>query len=233
MRQIVLDTETTGLEAATHRIIEIGCVELRHRRQTGNNFHVYLNPEREVDAGAVAVHGLTNEFLADKPRFADVAAELQGYLGDAELIIHNAAFDVGFLNAELRRNDATVPDLSTRCRITDTLALARQLHPGQKNTLDALCKRYRVDNSRREFHGALLDAQLLAEVYLGMTGGQSALTLESNRGTGSRTAGGLDKLLGQARPRVLPPTEGERAAHEARLQAIEKASGGKCLWLAK
>ncbi|MGH8529535.1 MAG: DNA polymerase III subunit epsilon [Nevskiales bacterium] len=234
MRQIVLDTETTGLEVALdHRIIEIGCVELRHRRQSGNNFHVYINPEREIDAGAVAVHGITNASLADKPQFADVAAELLRYLGEAELIIHNASFDLGFLNAELRRAGVQSPALETRLKVIDTLALARQLHPGQKNSLDALCKRYTVDNSRREFHGALLDAQLLAEVYLAMTGGQTAMSLDDATAAQLSAGESVAALLGRLgrRPPIVEPNAAELAEHQRRLQAIEQASEGNCLWL--
>lgn len=184
MRQIVLDTETTGLEPDLgHRIIEIGCVELVNRRPTGRTFHHYLNPEREIEQGALEVHGITAEFLRDKPRFADIADELMDFISGAELVIHNAAFDVAFLDAELRRHAANVPAfagrlVSAECRILDTLALARDMHPGQRNSLDALCKRYGIDNSHRELHGALLDARILADVYLAMTGGQVGLALE-------------------------------------------------------
>lgn len=232
MRQIVLDTETTGLEVAQdHRIIEIGCIELQHRRQTGNNFHVYLNPERAIDAGATVVHGITNESLAGKPKFADVAAELLRYLGEAELVIHNAGFDLAFLNAELKRAGIAAL-LESRLKVIDTLQLARQLHPGQKNSLDALCKRYEVDNSRREFHGALLDAQLLAEVYLAMTGGQTALHLDAVQAqlTAGETVVTILARHAQ-RPLIILPDAAEIAAHEQRLQALEQASGGSCLWL--
>ena len=175
MRQIVLDTETTGLEVAMgHRIIEIGCVELVSRRPTGRHFHRYLNPEREVDEGAVAVHGLTLAKLSREPRFAEIVHELLDFLADAELIIHNAAFDVGFLNAELSRVASDLGPIDQRCRVLDTLLLAREMHPGQRNSLDALCKRYGVDNSKRDLHGALLDAQLLAEVYVELMGGLQA-----------------------------------------------------------
>ncbi|HXH04115.1 MAG TPA: DNA polymerase III subunit epsilon, partial [Candidatus Competibacteraceae bacterium] len=179
MRQVVLDTETTGLDPAQgHRVIEIGCVELVNRRHSGRHFHHYLQPDREIDAEAIQVHGISNEFLADKPRFADIAAEFLAFVDGAELVIHNAAFDVGFLNHELRLYDPAHPGLENLCRVLDTLVLARQLHPGQRNTLDALCKRYGVDNSQRTLHGALLDAEILADVYLAMTGGQVALGLE-------------------------------------------------------
>jgi DNA polymerase-3 subunit epsilon len=231
-RQIVLDTETTGLEPNQgHRIIEIGCIELQNRRQTGNNFHVFLNPDRPIDRGAVEVHGITDEFLSDKPRFAEVAAEFLRYIDGAELVIHNAAFDVGFLNAELSRLADGSPAVDSRCRVLDTLALARQAHPGQKNSLDALCKRYQVDNSRREFHGALLDAQLLAEVYLAMTGGQTAMALDEV-GAGAQFGGGvgLERLLSGQRPVVILATDDEVTAHESRLEAVRKAAGGSCLW---
>jgi DNA polymerase-3 subunit epsilon len=233
MRQIVLDVETTGLEAsAGHRIIEIGCVELLNRRPTGQRFHRYLNPEREIDAGALAVHGIDLDKLTQAPRFADIAAELVAFIDGAELIIHNAAFDVGFLDAELARLSGTRA-VAEMCRVLDTLALARTLHPGQRNSLDALCKRYSVDNSRRELHGALLDAGILVDVYLAMTGGQSALALdmanadlaagERGESAGLRRAPGI-KL-------VIPvPSADELRQHEAMLDLIHKASGGKALW---
>ncbi len=180
MRQIVLDTETTGLEVNLgHRVIEIGCVELVNRRVTGNHWHFYFNPEREVDVGAFEVHGISNEFLADKHRFAEKAADFLEYIDGAELVIHNAPFDVGFLNYELSLLEGQLPSLEQRCRILDTLVLARQKHPGQKNNLDALCKRYGIDNSDRSLHGALLDARILADVYLVMTGGQTSLGLDA------------------------------------------------------
>lgn len=224
MRQIVLDTETTGLEVEQgHRIIEIGCIELERRRPTRNHFHQYLNPEREIDPGAVEVHGLTNEFLAPKPRFADVARELWNYLEGAELIIHNAPFDLGFLNIEFARAGFEAR-LESVCTVIDTVALARRLLPGQRVGLDALCKRYGVDNSSRDFHGALLDARLLADVYLAMTGGQSRLALDDAAGTGSRRRSRFVEALGggtTALP-VLRPTEAEWAAHRERLAAIAK-----------
>src|SRR5271155_2030725 len=183
MRQVVLDTETTGLEVEqAHRIIEIGCVELLNRRLTGKTFHRYLNPERDIDEGAESVHGLTRERLAKEPTFLQVHAELLEFIRDAELIIHNAPFDVAFLNAELERIASAVR-ISDLCRVLDTLILARQMHPGQRNSLDALCKRYSVDNSQREYHGALLDARILAEVYLAMTGGQGSLILSAGSDT--------------------------------------------------
>lgn len=232
-RQIVLDTETTGLEVEQgHRIIEIGCVELRDRRVIGNPFHHYLNPDRAVDAGAVDVHGIGNEQLADKPRFADIADELVAYLRDAELIIHNAGFDVGFLDAEFQR--ARRPErIATLCKVTDTLPLARRLHPGGRASLDALCKRYAVDNSNRELHGALLDARLLADVYLGMTGGQSKLLLE--RDSDSTKNNVLNRVVNQLgesckRPlQVVRADVGELLRHRQRLAGIADKAG-RCLW---
>ena len=184
MRQIVLDTETTGLEVSQgHRIIEIGCIELVNRRVTGNHWHYYFNPDREVDIGAFEVHGISNEFLLDKPQFAELAEDFYSYVKGAELVIHNAAFDVGFLNRELSRLDDPLAPLEDCCAILDTLMLARQKHPGQKNNLDALCKRYDIDNSQRRLHGALLDARILADVYLAMTGGQTSFGLEADQTT--------------------------------------------------
>jgi DNA polymerase-3 subunit epsilon len=232
LRQIVLDTETTGLEPEEgHRIIEIGCVELVNRRPTERRFHQYLNPGREIDVGAEEVHGLSNAFLADKPCFADVADEFLAFVCGAELVIHNAAFDLGFLEAEFARLDPPGPLLRQVCGVLDTLMLARQLNPGQRNSLDALCKRYSVDNSERDLHGALLDARLLAEVYLAMTGGQAELGLgqdpDASEATGFRRQGldrsGLVLVVQRA-------TAEELAAHEAALDRIEQASGGHCLW---
>ncbi|MBK1642794.1 DNA polymerase III subunit epsilon [Chromatium okenii] len=236
MRQIVLDTETTGLSAEEgHRLIEIGCVELVDRRLTGNRFHQYLQPEREIDAEATKVHGITRAFLADKPRFAEIAAEFLAYIGDAELIIHNAPFDVGFLNHELRRWQPGLPTIAERGAVCDTLVLARQRHPGQRNSLDALCKRYQIDNAQRTLHGALLDAEILAEVYLAMTGGQVTLHL------GGATADGSAATMAATAPRqfdanrpplpVIRADAASTAAHEARLAAIAAATGGNCLWL--
>ncbi|MDH3635480.1 MAG: DNA polymerase III subunit epsilon [Gammaproteobacteria bacterium] len=183
MRQIVLDTETTGLEVSQgHRIIEIGCIELVNRRVTGNHWHYYINPEREIDNGAFEVHGISNEFLQDKHRFAELAEEFRDYVAGAELVIHNAPFDIGFLDNELSLLDPPLAVLEESCSILDTLLLARQKHPGQKNNLDALCKRYGIDNSNRSLHGALLDARILADVYLAMTGGQTSLGLEAEQG---------------------------------------------------
>ena len=235
-RQIVLDTETTGLELAQgHRIIEIGCIELVSRRVSANEFHHYLNPEREIDAGALAVHGITREFLLGRPRFADVAAGLLDYLRGAELIIHNAEFDVGFLNAELARA-GLAERIETLCRVTDTWQLARKLHPGQKNSLDALCKRYGIDNSGRELHGARLDARLLAEAYLAMTGGQATLVLDraDAAAAGRPEAGrGLADAGEDSGPLVvIAASEAELAAHQARLAAIAKKAGDKLVWRA-
>jgi DNA polymerase-3 subunit epsilon len=231
-RQIVLDTETTGLELSQgHRIIEVGCVEIVHRRVGASEFHHYLNPERDIDAGALEVHGITREFLLGKPRFGDVARSLLDFVRGAELIIHNAEFDVGFLNAELAR--AGLPDRIERiCTVTDTWQLARKLHPGQKNSLDALCRRYSVDNTGRELHGARLDARLLAEVYLAMTGGQATLSLERAE-PAVAAAGSADvPALEAAGPLVVVrATAAERAAHEERLQAILKKAG-RLLWQA-
>jgi len=231
MRQVVLDTETTGLEPELgHRIIEIGCIEVVNRRRTGRVFHRYLRPDRDIDPGALQVHGITAEFLADQPRFADVAAEWIEFVGGAELVIHNAPFDVAFLDAELGRLPGSQGRVADHCAVLDTLALARRLHPGQRNGLDALCKRYSVDNSHRDLHGALLDADLLLEVYLAMTGGQGALTLDAG-GTAAEVRGKARKAK---RPRgtlvVVRATAEEIAAHEERLAALDKASGGKTVW---
>jgi DNA polymerase-3 subunit epsilon len=235
MRQIVLDTETTGLEpTAGHRIIEIGCVELVERRVTANRFHRYLNPDRDIDPGAESVHGISNDFLKDKPRFAEIAEPLLDYLRGGELVIHNAAFDVGFLNHELQLWRPETPGIETLCTVTDTLTLARTLHPGQRNSLDALCRRYAVDNSRRELHGALLDAEILADVYLAMTGGQVSLQLgrESDRQAPGGARPVAIRRIGKARPPlpVIRAGTAELAAHEARLKAVAAASGGVCRW---
>ncbi len=228
MRQMVLDTETTGLEPKQgHRIIEIGCVELIERRLTGNVFHQYLQPDREIDAAAVEIHGITNEFLEDKPRFGDIARDFMDYVSGAELIIHNAPFDVGFINNELTRLGSEWGLLDKQCRITDSLVLAKKTHPGQRNSLDALCKRYEIDNSHRELHGALLDAEILSDVYLAMTGGQTTLMLDSfsSGGDGSGRAE-IRRVVGN-RPalKVVAAAEQELQAHNERLDAIEQASG--------
>ena len=234
MRQIVLDTETTGLEPDLgHRIIEIGCVELVNRRPTGRTFHKYLNPERDIDEGAAAVDGISRADLEGKPKFAEVVVELVGFIEGAELVIHNAAFDVAFLDAELLRIQGQLRTIAKLCRVLDTLALARSMHPGQRNNLDALCKRYSIDNSRRELHGALLDARILADVYLAMTGGQAALALAESTASGG-TAEGNRTIRALVRPSVplvvISATEAELVAHNAMLAVIAKASGGKCLW---
>lgn len=233
MRQIILDTETTGLEPEQgHRIIEIGCVELVNRRKTGRTFHRYLRPDREVDWGALQVHGITNEFLAQQPRFADIAEELIEFISGGELIIHNAAFDVAFLDAEFKRLPGPLLSVRKLCTVTDTLPLARQMHPGQRNSLDALCKRYGIDNSHRELHGALLDAQILCDVYLAMTGGQTALILGEDSETSLHST--VEPVAAAVRTvgalRVVRATEEELNAHERVLTLIDKASGGKTLW---
>jgi DNA polymerase-3 subunit epsilon len=233
MRQIVLDTETTGLEPELgHRIIEIGCVELVNRRPTGRTFHRYVNPERDIDDGALAVHGIARADLAAEPCFSDVAQELIDFIAGAELVIHNAAFDVAFLDAELGRLPGETRTVGATCTVLDSLALARGMHPGQRNSLDALCKRYEVDNSRRELHGALLDAQLLAEVYLAMTGGQGALALGESAVPQRALEGQPARVLVRIETplAVVRATEDEWRAHEALLDVIAKASGGRCLW---
>ncbi|WP_086931797.1 DNA polymerase III subunit epsilon [Agarilytica rhodophyticola] len=236
MRQIVLDTETTGLEHAQgHRIIEIGCVELVNRRLTGNHYHQYIQPNREVDEGAMAVHGITNEFLLDKPVFADIINDFLTFIGDSQLVIHNAPFDVGFLDSEIARFDSTLPLIEQRCKVLDTLTMARQKHPGQKNNLDALCKRYEVDNSQRDLHGALLDAEILADVYLVMTGGQRNLLFNGassdDEGDGSYVEQIIRVDANRPRLSVVRADEGELSRHNKKLEAIDKASGGNCLWL--
>ena len=228
-RQIVLDTETTGLSARLgDRVIEIGCIELLSRSVTERHFHSYLNPEREIDEGAAKVHGLTLEFLADKPKFADIAREFVDYIGGAELIIHNAAFDVEFLDQELSL--AGLKKLSDYApRIIDTLAMARELHPGKRNSLDALCERYAVNNSHRTLHGALLDARLLAEVYLALTRGQESLVMDPERPTAAQAAAAL---VDAKKLTVLRASDEEAAAHEKILDAIDTAakSQGGSLW---
>ena len=235
MRSVVLDTETTGMPVGDgHRIIEIGCVELMGRRPTGRHFHVYLQPDREVDEGAIAVHGITNEFLADKPRFREVAEEFFEFVQGAQLIIHNAAFDIGFLSNEFNLlGQPERADIASYCSVLDTLLMARERHPGQRNSLDALCKRYGVDNSNRELHGALLDAEILADVYLAMTGGQTNLSLaggNSEAGAGGPVASPIRRIVARAPGRVIFASDTELAAHAARLAALEKASGAPALW---
>jgi DNA polymerase-3 subunit epsilon len=232
MRQIVLDTETTGLEAELgHRIIEIGCVELVNRRPTGRTFHRYVNPERDIDAAAVGVHGMARADLAREPLFADVADEFLAFIADAELVIHNAPFDVGFLDAELARTNVPTRTIASVARVLDTLALARQRHPGQRNNLDALCKRYSVDNSNRDLHGALLDARLLADVYLAMSGGQAALALDDRGFAQLASPGSAARApLRSGGPLlVIMATPDELMAHEALLALVAKASG-RCAW---
>ncbi len=238
MREVVLDTETTGLEVALgHRIIEIGCVEIRNRRLTGNHYHVYLQPDREIDAEAGKVHGITAEYLADKPRFDEVADEFLAFVRGARLVIHNAPFDVGFLNNELQRSNAVLGRVDEHCSVLDTLSLARRLFPGQRATLDALCKRYGVDNSKRDLHGALLDAEILADVYLLMTSGQESLALESAR-DGERDAAaaaeeGSDMERSERLPlRVQYANPQELKAHERYLELLDAESGGKTIWRA-
>lgn len=231
IRQIVLDTETTGIEIAQgNRIIEIGCIEMKNRRPSENNFWRYVNPERDSEFGALQVHGIKNEFLRDKQKFEEIAQELWDYLKGAELLIHNAPFDMGFLNMEFARCGMR-QKLEEVCTITDTLTMARRLNPGQKASLDALCKRYNVDNSRRELHGALLDARLLADVYLAMTGGQSRLTLDAADTGSTPRKSRLDELLPakESALKVIVANEAERAAHIARLEYIKKKAG-KLLW---
>ena len=231
MRQVILDTETTGLEPELgHRVIEIGCVEVLNRRRTGRVFHRYLCPDREIDPGALQVHGLTAEFLRGQPRFADIAGEWLEFVRGAELVIHNAPFDVAFLDAELTRLPESPGRVSDLCPVLDTLALARQMHPGQRNGLDALCKRYSVDNSHRDLHGALLDADLLLEVYLAMTGGQGALTLDEAEATTEARASARKAKRPRGKLLVVRATEAELAAHEQRLAALDKASGGNTVW---
>ncbi len=233
MRQVVLDTETTGLEVLQgHRIIEIGCVEILHRRTTDQKFHQFLNPEREIDAGAQEVHGISLEFLADKPKFHSIADDFIEFIADTELIIHNASFDVGFINAELALVGHSVTDINSCCKVTDSLEMARKMHPGQKNNLDALCKRYEIDNSHRELHGALLDAQILADVYLALTGGQATLSLSANADNAAqrkRSRAGLDG--DREALKVIYADESELQAHEAFLNKIQQESESGCVWL--
>lgn len=234
MRQIVLDTETTGLDPQNgHRIIEIGCVEMVNRRLTGKHFHQYINPQRQVDAGAFEVHGISDMFLADKPVFAQIAQDFIDFISGAELIIHNAPFDLGFIDHELRLDGQRFSAVEKLCSVIDTLVMARNKHPGQKNSLDALCKRYAVDNSQRDLHGALLDAEILADVYLLMTGGQTSLVLGGEDSQGS--AGNSNTFTPlqsdrQSLPVVRANTD-ELAAHQDYLQALDKASDSGCVWL--
>jgi DNA polymerase-3 subunit epsilon len=233
MRQIILDTETTGLDPNDgHRVIEIGCLEIINRTQSGNTLHVYLNPDRDSDPDALAIHGLTTEFLSDKPRFGDVAAQLIEFIRDAELIIHNASFDVKFLDAELARcGHPRIAEISAS--VTDSLLHARQLHPGKRNSLDALCERYGISNAHRTLHGALLDSQLLAEVWLAMTRGQDGLLIDVD--DGAATAGLTGTDLGRFDASVLAiihATAEELAAHEEYLATLDNSAGGQCLFRA-
>ncbi|AHE99054.1 DNA polymerase III subunit epsilon [Thioalkalivibrio paradoxus] len=231
MRQIVLDTETTGLDpAAGHRIIEIGCLEVVNRRVTGERLHEYLQPDREIDAGAVEVHGITNEFLRDKPRFGDVVERFLEFVDGAELVIHNAPFDLGFINHELQRVGARVRRIEEICQVLDTLVLARQMHPGTRNSLDALCRRYQVDASGRVLHGAVLDAELLAEVYLAMTGGQVALGLDQTGPDTTAASTPQRARRSQARLPVIEPGPEELAAHAELVALLEQSSGVPSPW---
>lgn len=232
MRQIVLDTETTGLDPLQgHKIIEIGCVEMVDRRLTGRNFHQYLQPDRRIDEAAQEVHGISNEFLMDKPRFGDLVEDFLGYVSGAELIIHNAPFDVGFINHELAGLQPGRRPIEEFCSVTDTLAMARRMHPGQRNSLDALCKRYTIDNSQRELHGALLDAEILAEVYLAMTGGQVNLLLDGGDSSGNGNDASIRRLTAKRKMlKVINAGSEEIQLHQACLDAIDLASGGNCIW---
>ena len=233
MRQIILDTETTGLEPKQgHRIIEIGCIELINRCKTERNFHQYLNPERDIEDGAFNIHGLSNEFLSDKSHFADIAQEFIDFIRDGELIIHNAPFDIGFINAELKLLGKKWGKIEDYCTVFDKLLLAREKHPGQKNNLDALCKRYEVDNSQRDLHGALLDAQILLDVYLKMTGGQTDLTFHSVA-TSHGVKGKSEQYINNKHKKliVIEPTENELAEHRVLLESIKDKNKGKCIWI--
>ena len=233
VRQVVLDTETTGLDPQSgHRVIEIGCVEIINRRLTGSHYHQYLNPERDIDEAAIEVHGLTSDFLADKPKFEQIAEEFLEFVKGAELVIHNAPFDVGFLNHELSKVDLEIGQLEDFCTVIDSLAVARNKHPGQRNNLDALCKRYEVDNSQRELHGALLDAEILADVFLIMTGGQTNLQLGTETQAGIEPKAVIRQLDSARAPLpVVRATAEELKLHEQRLAEIEETSGNNCLWL--
>jgi len=232
MRQVVLDTETTGLDPKSgHRIIEIGCVELFNRQITGQTFHVYLQPDRQVDPEAMKVHGITDEFLLDKPRFIEIVDQFLTFIGTAELIIHNAPFDVGFLNSELKLWKVDQTPIDKTCSILDTLVLARKRYPSQKNNLDALCKRFNIDNTQRQLHGALLDAQILAEVYLAMTGGQEVLLAQSENAQHIKNTEIRRVDKNRSRLPIIMPTLEELSAHEQRLTVIDKKSSGQCVWL--
>ncbi len=238
MRQIVLDTETTGLEPRLgHRIIEIGCVEVIDRRVTGNRYHQYINPEREIDEGAEEVHGISTAFLADKPVFADIVDDFLSFIKGAELVIHNAPFDVGFIDHELDLLNQPHNHVENISTVLDTLVLARKMHPGQKNNLDALCKRYDIDNSQRDLHGALLDAEILADTYLAMTGGQTMLSLGGQGDHSDSNFSGTSHNSPRAvsveteKLRVIYAKEDELELHHQRLAGINDASNGNCVWL--
>jgi DNA polymerase III subunit epsilon len=229
-RQIILDTETTGLEPKQgHKIIEIGCVEMQNRRLTHNHWHHYLNPDREIDIGAFEVHGISNEFVQDKPRFHELAESFLEYINGAELIIHNASFDIGFLNHELSLLDGQWPQIEDICSVTDTLKMAREKHPGQKNNLDALCRRYEIDNSSRTLHGALLDAEILAEVYLAMTGGQTLLSLDAEDDSHKALDHVISPINVQLDLPVWTVPEVDTQAHQEYLEYL-KASSGSSVW---
>jgi len=232
MRQIILDTETTGLNPRTgDRLIEIGCVELLNRRLTGNNLHIYVNPERDSDPGALAVHGLTTEFLSDKPKFAEVADQIRDFVKDAELIIHNAPFDLGFLDAEFARLD--LPPFTEHCGgVIDTLVQAKQMFPGKRNSLDALCDRFGISNAHRTLHGALLDSELLAEVYLAMTRGQDSLVIDmlDDAGADGGAANGQRVSLAALDLPVVAASDDELAAHQTQLDELDKSVKGTCVW---
>lgn len=233
MRQVVLDTETTGLEPTQgHKIIEIGCVELVDRKLTGRHYHQYIQPDRIVDDGAIQVHGITNEFLTDKPRFSEVVDDFLNFVKGSELVIHNAPFDIGFLDWELKCLDKGLGKMEDYCSVLDTLALARQMFPGQKNNLDALCKRYHIDNSHRTLHGALLDSEILADVYLLMTGGQTSLTLSSHQDllNKGKQGAGIRRIRKSSPLKVIKASEEEESNHQQHLEAIRKAAGGKAIW---
>ena len=234
-RQVVLDTETTGLSTSDdHRIIEIGCVELINRRLTGETFHQYINPEREIDAGAMEVHGITNKALADKPLFAEIVTDFMRFIDGAELIIHNAPFDIGFLDHELTKITLEPRRINTVCTILDTLKLARDKHPGQKNNLNALCRRYDVDNSNRELHGALLDSEILADVYLAMTGGQVSFSLAGEKTTKQQSdpkGMNISDRKKRKRFKVIKATKLELQEHRKHLELLDKSSNGQCQWL--
>jgi len=236
MRQIVLDTETTGLEPSKgHRVIEIGCVELVNRKLTGKHYHQYLQPERDIEEQAIEIHGITNDFLKDKPVFSAIADEFMAFVDGAQLIIHNAPFDVGFINNELKLFKGKYSTITDYCSIIDTLAMAREKHPGQKNNLDALCKRYTVDNSQRDLHGALLDSEILADVYLMMTGGQTALLLsDKDDNSGNSQSGASEavrRLTSTSNTPIIKASDLELTAHLDKLATIDKKSAGQCLWL--